>query len=111
MDKLTFFFRLFPYLAFLYAGIHSLLAAFFRSFRDPQFNRWEVDEGTGSYVQILGWRKMLKPPQVMGQGHMSNRAACALAIVVGIICVLIGTFGTRHVSGVPEFIPDLFDKF
>jgi hypothetical protein len=111
VDKFTFFLRLLPYLLFLYAGIHSTLEAFFSSLRDPDFNRWEVDEGGGSYIQIMGWKKMLRPPRVMAQGYMSDRAACALAIVAGVICVLIGTFGIRHVSGFPGFLPDLFNRF
>jgi hypothetical protein len=50
-------------------------------------------------------------PRVMAQAYMPNRAACATAIVVGIICVLIGTLGIRHVSGFPEVLPDLFNRF
>ena len=111
MNKFTFFLRLLPYLLCLYAGIHSILEALFPSLRDPDFNRWEVDEGGGSYIQIMGWRKILTPPRVIAQGYMPDRAACALAIVVGVICVLIGTFGIRHVSGFPEFLPDLFNRF
>ena len=111
MNKFTFFPRLLPYLVFLYVGIHSILEAFFPSLLDPDFNRWEVDEGGESYIQIMGWKKMLKPPRVIAQGYMPDRAAWTVAVVVGIICVLIGTFGVRHVSGVPGFLPDLFNRF
>lgn len=110
MGKLTHFFRLLPYLAFLYGGIVSILEVLFPSLRDPDFNRWEVDEGGGSYIQILGWKKMLTPPRVLAQGYMSDSAACAVALVAGVIFVLIAMFGIRHVSGFPEFFPDLFER-
>jgi hypothetical protein len=42
---------------------------------------------------------------------MSERAAYAVAIIGGSVCVLIATFGIRHVSGFPEFLPDLFNRF
>jgi hypothetical protein len=106
----TLFFKLLPYLAFLYVGIHSILEVLFPSLRDPDFNRWEVDGGAGSYVQILGWKRMLTPPRVLAQGYMSDRAACAVALAVGAISVLIAMFGIRHVSGFPNFFPDLFDR-
>jgi hypothetical protein len=54
--------------------------------------------------------KMLTPPHVLAQGHMSDSAACAVALVVGVIFVLIAMFGIRHVSGFPEFFPDLFHR-
>jgi hypothetical protein len=111
VDKLTFFLRLLPYLLCLCAGIHWILEAFFPSLRDPDFNRWEVDEGAESYVQIMGWKKVLTPPRVIAQGYMPDGVACALATVVGIIVVLFGTFGIRHVSGFPGFLPDLLNKF
>jgi hypothetical protein len=91
-------------------GIVSILEVLFLSLRDPDFNRWEVDEGGGSYIQILGWRKMLTPPRVLAQGYMSDRAACAGALVVGGMFILIAMFGFRHVSGLPEFFPDVFDR-
>jgi hypothetical protein len=107
---LTLFFKLLPYLAFLYAGIHSILEVLFPSLRDPDFNRWEVDEGGGSYIRILGWKKMLTPPRVLAQGYMSDGAACAVALVVGVICILIAILGIRHVGGFPGFLPDLIDR-
>jgi hypothetical protein len=110
MEMVSIFFKLLPYLAFLYAGIVSILEVLFPSLRDPDFNRWEVDEGSGSYIQILGWKKMLTPPRVLAEGYMSDGAACAVALVVGVICVLIAMLGIRHVSGFPEFFPDLFDR-
>jgi len=106
----TLFFKLLPYLAFLYVGIHSILEVLFPSLRDPDFKRWEIDGGSSSYVQILGWKKMLTPPRVLAQGYMSDRAACAVALAVGVISVLIAMFGIRHVSGFPSFFPDLFDR-
>lgn len=111
MDKLTFFFNVLPYLVWLYAGVFSILEVLFRSLRGPDFNRWEADEGSGSSVTILGWKKVLRPPRVLAPGYMSDGAACAVAIVVGVIFVFIATFGIRHVTGVPEFVPDLFNRF
>src|SRR6185437_3094554 len=103
---LALLFRLLPYLAFLYVGIVWILEVLFPSLRDPDFNRWEVDEGGGSYIKILGWKKMLTPPRVLAQGYMPDSAACAVVLVVGIICILIAIFGIRHVSGFPQFFPD-----
>jgi hypothetical protein len=110
MEKLALFFRLLPYLAFLYGGTVSILEVIFPSLRDPDFNRWEVDESSSSNIQILGWRKMLTTPRILAQGYMSDGAACAVALVVGVIFVLIAMFGIRHVSGFPEFFPDVFDR-
>jgi hypothetical protein len=110
MGKLTLFFRLLPYLAFLYWGTVSVLEVLFPSLRDPDFNRWEVDESGRSYIQIMGWKKMLTPPRVLAQGYMSDRSACAVALVAGVIFIFIAMFGIRHISGLPALLPDLFDK-
>jgi hypothetical protein len=110
MEKLRFFLRLLPYLACLYGGVVSILEVFSPSLRDPDFNRSEVDEGGGSYIGVMGWEKMLTPPRVITQGYMSDSAACAVAIVAGVILVLIAMFDIRHVSGFPEFFPDLFNR-
>jgi hypothetical protein len=110
MEKLAFFFRLLPYLLFLYAGVVSILEVFLPSLRDTDFNRWEVDEGGGSYVKILGWTRMLTAPRVVAKGYMSDGAACAVALVTGVLFVLIAMFGIRHVSGFPAFFPDLFNR-
>jgi hypothetical protein len=110
MEKLTFFFKLLPFLLFLYAGVVSILEVFFPSLRDSDFNRWVVDEGGGSYINIVGWKKLLTPPRVVAQGYMSDGAACAVALVAGILFILIATFGIRHVSGFPAFFPDLFNR-
>jgi hypothetical protein len=111
VDKLTFFFKVLPFLLCLYGGVASILEAFFPSLRDPDFNRWEVDDRGGSSIQFLGWKKILTPPRVIAQGYMSNRAASALAIVGGVILVLIAMFGIRHVTGFPQFLPDVFSRF
>jgi hypothetical protein len=111
VDKLTFFFNVLPYLTFLYAGVFAILGVLFPSCRGPDFNRWEVAEGSGSSVTILGWKKMLRPPRVLAQGYMSDGAARAVASVVGVIFVLIATFGIRHVTGFPVLVPDVFNRF
>ena len=88
----------------------SILEVLFPSLRDPDFNRWEVDEDGGSCIQILGWKKTLTPPRVLAQGFMSDGAACAVALVAESSFILIAMFGIRHVSGLPEFFPDVFDR-
>jgi len=111
MKTLTFFLKAFPFFCFLYAGIHSILEVLSPALRDPDFNRWEVDDDSGSYIQIMGWRKMLTPPRVIAQGYVSDRAACAVGVVVGVVCILIAIVGIRHVIGIPEFLPDLIKRF
>jgi hypothetical protein len=49
--------------------------------------------------------KMLTPPRVLAQGYMSDGAACAVALFVGVVFVLIAMLDIRHVSGFPEFFP------
>src|ERR1017187_4522410 len=99
--------KLLPYFVCLYAGIFSILEVLFPALRDPDFNRWEVDAGGGSYVSILGWKKVLTPPRVSAQGYMSDRVACALALLVGVILISIAILGIRNASGFPGFISDL----
>ena len=41
---------------------------------------------------------------------MSDGAACAVALIAGVLFILIATFGIRHVSGFPAFFPDLFNR-
>ena len=50
------------------------------------------------------------PPRVVAQGYMSDGAACAVALIAGVLFILIATFGIRHVSGFPAFFPDLFNR-
>jgi hypothetical protein len=111
MESVILLVSLFPYFAFLGAGIYSILEVFFPSLRDPSFNRWEVDDESGPYIQIVGWKKMLRPPRVIAQGYMSDSAACTVALITGAFFILIATFGIRHVSGFPLFFPDVFGKF
>jgi hypothetical protein len=109
MEKLILLLKLLPYLPFLYIGIFSILEVLFPSLREPDFNRWEIDEVTGTSVQILGWRKVLRPPRVLAQGYMSDKAACATALAFGLLFLSVGAFGIRHVIGLPSFLPDLFE--
>lgn len=111
MEKMTFFVKIFPFLAFLCAGIFSVLEVFSPSLRSPDFNRWEIDEGTGTTLQVGAWRKVLRPPRVLAQGYMSDGAACVVALVLGAICILVGVAGIRHVVGFPEFLPDVLARF
>ena len=111
MEKVVLFLRLSPYLAFLFWGVYAILEVIFPSLRDPDFNRWEIDADSGAYVEIAGWKKALTPPRVLARGHMSDRAACTVALVAGIIFILVAIFGIRHTSGFPTFFPDVFGSF
>jgi hypothetical protein len=111
VEKLILLLKLTPYLSCLFWGLFSILEVFVPSLRNSDFNRWEIDEGGGSYINIAGWKKVLTPPRVIARGYMSDNAACTIALNVGIIFVLIAIFGIRHVSGFPAFIPDLFGRF
>ena len=53
--------------------------------RNPDLNRWEIDEGGGSSLRIMGWKKMLTPPGVIAQGYMSDGVACGVAFTAGVI--------------------------
>lgn len=110
MQATSLLIKLSPFLALLCAGIFSILEVIFPSLRGPDFNRWEVDEGSGSYIEFMGWRKVLRPPRVIAQGYMTDSAACKVAIVVGVFFILIAAFGIRHVGGFPSFFPDLFEE-
>jgi hypothetical protein len=111
MDLVRLGLKLFPFAALLYWGIFSILEVFVPSLRTSDFNRWEVDAGEGTYVEVLGWRKVISPPRVIAQGYMSNRAACSVGLIVGVLCILIGILGVRHVGGSLQFIPDLIGRF
>ncbi len=110
MKTLSLLVELVPFLGVLCGGMYAIAEVFFPFLRGPDFNRWEVDEGGGSYVQITGWRKVLTPPRVVARGYMSDRAACAVAIAAGVVLISIGIFGIRHFSGFPKFVPDPFGK-
>ena len=103
--------KLLPFLAFLAGGIHSILEVLFPVLRGPDYKRWEIDDNSGSYVQILGWTKVIRPPRVIAQGYMSDRAAAVAGIFAGVICILIGALGIRHIGGFPAFLPDLVAKY
>jgi hypothetical protein len=111
MEKLPVWFELLPFVGILSAGVFSILEVIFPSLGNPNSNHWEIDEGRGTYVQAMGWRKVFTPPRVLAQGYMANRAACGVALVVGIVFIAIATVGIRHVSGFPEYLPDFFAKF
>jgi len=111
MDKIVLFAKLLPFGGFLYWGTVSILEAFFPSLRDPDFNRWEVDEESGNYIQILGWKKVLTPPRVIAQGYMSDSAACAVAVAIGTFSIAIALAGIRHILGFPQFLPDPLKNF
>lgn len=111
METASLLFHSLPAFLMVGYGAYSILEAFFPSLRDPNFDRWEVDDNSGSYIQIMGWRKMLKPPRVIAQGYLSERTACAIALSVGILSIVIGFLFIRHIAGIPESLPDLLNRF
>jgi hypothetical protein len=108
MDTAFFLFRLLPAFILVGYGTFSILEVFFPSLRDPDFNRWEVDDNSGSSIQILGWKKVLTPPRVIAQGYFSESTACAMSMTFGIVMIVAGLLMIRHMAGVPESVPDLF---
>ena len=109
MDTAFLLFRLLPAFTLVGYGTYSILEVVFPSLRDPDFNRWEVDDNSGSSIQILGWSKVLTPPRVIAQGYFSDSTACAVSMTVGIVMIVVGFFIIRHMAGVPQSFPDLFD--
>src|SRR6266576_3157032 len=101
MNYVELLWKILPFLFFLYGGIYSILEAIFPKLRDADFNRWEIDEGSGTSVTFLGWKKVLTPPRVLAQGYMSDSAACAVAICSGFLFVAIALIGIRHFAGIP----------
>lgn len=102
-------FRLLPAFTFVGYGTYSILEVFFPSLRNPDFNRWEVDDNSGSSIEIFGWKKVLTPPRVIAQGYFSDSTACAISMTLGIVMIVAGFLIIRHIAGVPEAFPDLFD--
>jgi hypothetical protein len=111
MDQFDLAWKMLPFLLLLVYGAYTILEIFFPSLRSSDFNRWEIDEGSGSSIQIMGWKKVLSPPRVLASGYLSERAACTVALCLGTVFVAIGVLGIRHVSGIPLWFPDLFGRF
>jgi hypothetical protein len=111
MDPLTLVWKLIPFVLLLGYGAYSILEVFFPSIRSSNFNRWEIDEDTGSSIQVMGWKKALSPPRVLASGYLSERAACTLASSLGIVFVAIAVLGIRHTIGMPLWFPDVFSRF
>ena len=110
LNYLELFMKILPFLFFLYGGIYSILEALFPKLRDAEFNRWEIDEGSGTSITFLGWKKVLSPPRVLAQGYMSDSAACVVAVCSGCLFIFIALIGIRHFAGIPAFLPDLFAR-
>lgn len=111
MDKTTSLLESVPFVVFLGYGVYSILEVIFPALRGPDFREWEIDEDSGTSVQILGWKKALSPPRVLASGYLTLRTACAVAIGIGVIFISIGVFGIRYTTGTPIWIPDLFERF
>lgn len=94
-------FRCLPFFAMVGYGVYYLLEVVFPSLRDKDFNYWEVDNNSGSYLNLLGWRIVLVPPRVLAQGYLSDNAACAVAIGVGIFLIVLGLAAVHKIAGVP----------
>lgn len=110
MDTATTLWHCLPYLAAAGYGVYTVAEVFIPSLRDSQFNRWEIDDNSGSYIEIMGWRKVLTPPRVIAQGYLSDRTACAIALAVGAACIGLAFMGIRHVAGIPESFPDVLSR-
>ncbi|HEY1937846.1 MAG TPA: hypothetical protein VGJ33_07930 [Candidatus Angelobacter sp.] len=109
METASLLFHLLPAFVLTGYGTYAVLEVFFPSLRDADFNRWEVDDNSGSYVEIMGWRKMLKPPRVIAQGYLSERSACLFSFTVGTLMIAIGLLLIRHLAGIPQSFPDWFN--
>jgi hypothetical protein len=109
MEILLLLFRLFPALAAVGYGTYAILEVFFPSLRDSNFNQWEVDD-SGSYIQVLGWRKVLRPPRVIAQGYMSDSTACTVSFCFGTFLIIVGFVFIRHIAGMPQSLPDIFSS-
>ena len=109
METAFLLFHLLPAFAMVAYGTYLILEVFFPSLRDPDFRRWEVDGGNGSYIRILGWKKVLTPPRVIAQGYFSERMACRISLTLGIVMIVAGLLWIRHIAGVPGSFPDLFN--
>ena len=103
-------FQLLPAFAFVAYGTYSILEVFFPSLRDPDFGYWEVDGGSGSSIEILGWKKVLTPPRIIAQGYFSENTACSVSLIVGIVMIVVGLLLIRHIAGVPGSFPDFFSN-
>ena len=110
METAFLLFHLLPAFAMVAYGTYLILEVFFPSLRDPDFNRWEVDDNSGSSIQILGWKKVLTPPRVMAQGYFSESTACRISMALGIVMIVAGFLLIRHIAGVPGFFPDFFSN-
>lgn len=102
--------RTLPFALFLGYGAYSILEVFFPSLRGRDFGRWEIDEGSGTNIQVMGWKKVLSPPRVLASGYLSERAACAVALCLGSILIAVGLLGIRHTTGFPLWFPDFFER-
>jgi len=110
MDTTLLLLRLLPAFTAVGYGVYAVLEVLFPSLRDPNFNQWEVTDDRGAYIEIMGWRKALRPPRVIAQGYMSDRTACTLSFCVGTLLIIIGFVFIRHIAGVPESFPDIFSS-
>lgn len=110
-DLFALFWKLIPFLICLVYGAYSILEVFFPSLRSANFNRWEIDDNSGTTIQVMGWKKVLSPPRVLASGYLSERTACSIAFGVGALLISIGIFGIRHIADFPGWLPDLFGRF
>ena len=60
-------------------------------------------------LKSLGWKKVLRPPRVIAQGYLSENTACAVSLILGIVMIVGAFLVIRHVAGVPQSFPDLFN--
>jgi hypothetical protein len=101
METASILLRCLPFFLSIAYGVYSLLEIYFPSLRDQNFNRWQIDDNTGSYVEYMGWRKVLRPPRIIAQGYLSEGMACVVAFSAGIVLIAIGVWGVHEVAGIP----------
>ena len=101
MDTAWLLVKCLPFFAAVAYGVYAVLEVFFPALRDENFNRWEINDDSGSSIEIMGWRKVLRPPRVLAQGYLSERTACAIALTTGTVLVVVGFFGIHRIAGIP----------
>jgi hypothetical protein len=90
-------------------GLYLVLAAFLPDLRWENFGPWSVNDG-GSYIEFFGIEKTLRPPKVIAEGEMSERAAAVFSFCIGFLMTAIGCVAYRHITGIPAVLPDLVEK-
>jgi len=99
---------------FLSAGVggYLVLAAFFPSLRHTDWNKWKIyasynDSKPRFWSRSLGLLKARKPA---AEGELTETSANIIYVGLGLALLFIALLGIRHLAGVPEIFPDIFEK-